>query len=131
MGVKKKKKKKKTEKQILKDWCDDRWPKITKRVWREKFGKGCAWCGKEGQLHSDHIANRGKLSTRWNVQNCVVLCAGCHLFRKKREPAEWSKMVIGHIGIDLWNSLLEQSKKFWDKDIYAVKEYLESFGEDV
>lgn len=114
----------------LKKKCDALWSKVTKIVWKRHHGDMCAWCKVRPGQHSDHIANRWRHATRWVVENCVFLCAGCHLFRKKREPAEWAAMVIETIGQDQYDAILEASKEIvQDQDYEKVYEYLKSFDE--
>lgn len=59
----------------------------------------CQWCGRKDKLTSDHIFSRKKLNTRWNVDNGITLCAGCHIFRKRYEPFEWALVVIKKVGM--------------------------------
>lgn len=99
------------ERQKLKKKCDALWSKVTKILWAKKYGHFCPWCKNKFGVQSDHIANRWKHSTRWRVENCVVLCMPCHIFRKKREPAEWANMVIETIGRELYDEIISESKK--------------------
>jgi len=115
------KRKKKSEKAKLKLYLDKLWSKLTKQI----GGRTCWWCGKSGNVQSDHIQNRWKHPTRWRVENCAILCVGCHLFRKKRDPAGWASMVISKIGQDLWDRLEQESNRIEKTDMEAVKVYLE------
>lgn len=52
----------------------------------------------------------------------------CHLFRKKREPAEWAAMVIETIGRDLYDDILQKSQMFFKvnpENMEKVLRYLE------
>ncbi len=60
----------------------------------------CQWCGRKEKLTSDHIFSRKKLNTRWNVDNGITLCVGCHLFRKRYEPMCWALKVIEKKGME-------------------------------
>ena len=121
-----KKRRKKSPRAKLKKYCDALWPKVTKKVWFEKYGHGCAWCKKQNVIyHSDHIESRSKFATRWCVDNCVVLCSVCHLYRKKSDPTGWYKMVESYLGADTMAALKLQSNRVEKVDMDQVKEYLE------
>ena len=95
----------------LKKQCDILWSSITKQIHRHKYGNICLWCRKEStNLQSDHVFNRWKHSTRWNVANCVILCVGCHIFRKKREPFSWAEMVMDNMSKDVYEDLKKGSE---------------------
>lgn len=116
------------ERAKLKKKCDLLWSKVTKIEWRKHHGNVCAWCKIRPGEQSDHIANRWCHSTRWVVENMVLLCMPCHIFRKKRETAEWALMVIGYLGIDRYEAILEASKEVvQNQDYQKVYEYLKSF----
>lgn len=120
------KRKKKPTRAAIKKKLDMMWSRITKKRWRYVYGDlNCAWCKVKPGDHSDHIANRWKHSTRWVLENCVVLCAGCHLFRKKREPAEWVNMVIETIGRDTYDMVIQESRRIEKPDYEKVLGYLQ------
>lgn len=57
----------------------------------------CQWCGDKGRarkLHIHHIIpkSRGN-SCRWDIQNLIILCSVCHLFRMKNETVEYSRFI--------------------------------------
>lgn len=61
-------------KRIVKD-CD----KIASKLCLERDGYKCRYCGKPGnQPH--HIFSRKFAATRWDLDNLLTLCAGCHRF---------------------------------------------------
>ena len=105
-------------KAILKKQCDILWSSVTKQIHRHKYGNICLWCRKEStNLQSDHVFNRWKHSTRWDVRNCAVLDAGCHLFRKKREPLAWATMVMENMDKDVYADLRVGSEKMVKVDL--------------
>lgn len=114
--------KKKTARKKMIQHLDLLWSKLTKIVEDRK----CAWCGKWSDLQSDHIINRHKYPTRWRLENCILLCVGCHLFRKKREPFEWSEIVVKKIGQDRLDFLKQMSQSTEKVDLEVVKRYLEN-----
>ena len=116
------------ERAKLKKKCDMLWSKVTKIEWAKKYGTVCPWCKSKPWAQSDHIANRWIHSTRWIVENCVCLCAGCHIYKKPQQPAEWSEMVVSTIGRDRYEAILVASKEVVkDQDYQKVYEYLKSF----
>lgn len=58
-------------------------------LWREavykQFGGRCALCGKDdAQAH--HVVGRRRRVLRWDVQNGILLCTGCHECAHKNQP---------------------------------------------
>ncbi len=115
----------KVKKKALKALCDKEWSRITKLHHIKNKGSICSWCKiSTSSLQSDHIFNRWKHSTRWNISNCIILCAGCHLFRKKREPLAWAQMVQENINPDVLAELERQSQEMIQPDYDVVLAYL-------
>lgn len=81
-------------------------------------------------MQSDHIVNRWKHSTRWNLSNCVCLCVGCHIFRKKREPLEWARMVMEEIGEETYQELKRLGNERFDGDLEQVYSYLSNIEKE-
>lgn len=116
----------------LRNACDKLWADITKIIHIRKHGQVCLWCKKKTtKLQSDHVLNRWKTATRWNPSNCVVLCAPCHLFRKKRDPILWSDMVNGEIPSETLEELKIQSQQPCNPDLLNVKMLLEGLKRDL
>lgn len=121
------KKKKKTDQRKLRDYLDKLWSKLTKDL----FGRRCEWCGKEEVVHSDHIINRWNFRTRWAVQNCVILCPGCHIYKKPQQPWEWSELVNEKRGKDTIDALRFEAKRSEKADWDQAKEYLEKLEKEL
>lgn len=67
-----KKKPKKPTSTQYKLWCDTLFSQIVR-------ARGvCLRCGKTADLQCSHIVSRGYLATRWNEQNAICACKGCH-----------------------------------------------------
>ena len=66
-----------------------KWIKKLDKKWSEtvkqRDGK-CLRCYKTVNLQSAHIFLRRHLGTRWDKNNGITLCAGCHLFWGHQEP---------------------------------------------
>ena len=96
------------------------------RLVKEVYGRHCHWCQrKDLVIHADHICNRHKFATRWVIENGIPLCGPCHLFRKKRDPAEWYKIVCEDRGEELVQDLIKLSNSGEKIDLDQVKIYLE------
>jgi hypothetical protein len=89
----------------------------------------CQWCKYDGvqkygnQPH--HIITRTHKTLRWGIENGVTLCIGCHLFRLKREPVEYSKFIIEWLGgEEVYNSLKERSKAIFKPSIQELEDII-------
>ena len=51
---------------------------LCRRIVFARDGNKCLRCGKQTRLQWAHIEPRGYLSIRWQPDNCMTLCAGCH-----------------------------------------------------
>ena len=63
----------------------------------------CSYCGKrspEVVLHAHHIFSRRHFSTRWDVENGVCLCTGCHLYIAHKDIQEFADWVLNRFGAE-------------------------------
>lgn len=98
---------------------------------KEHAGHQCVRCFKRSPNPEDvdeglqwaHIVTRGALTTRWNLKNCLCLCAGCHFWGHKH-PIDFSMWLIKEFGEEWYYQLKRSPKKklFYD----SVKEALEN-----
>jgi hypothetical protein len=66
--------------------------KLDKAWSKAVLSKGkCEVCGLREHLNAHHIEGRRNLRLRWDLQNGVCLCSGCHVFRKEsaHQSPEW------------------------------------------
>jgi hypothetical protein len=77
---------------------DIAWSRLVKLEW----GSKCAKCGKRSPLNSHHIFSRSNRSVRWDTDNGICLCVGCHTFSSKfsahKTPTEftyWLESIKG------------------------------------
>lgn len=72
----------------------------------------CLWCNRRPpvvQLQCAHIMSRRFLSTRWDFNNAMCLCAGCH--RKGHDrPLEFAELVRQVKGQEAYDELIYKAK---------------------
>lgn len=65
----------------------------------------CQWCQNKRWLQWSHIHPRGKYPwLRWDPDNAVALCSGCHLFKWHRDPyaaERWIRTFLGEAKRDM------------------------------
>ena len=61
-------------------------------------------CPRPG-VHAHHLYSRRHLGTRWNLENGILLCAGCHFFIAHKEYELFRCFIIKLIGEDKFNQL--------------------------
>lgn len=91
-------------------------------------GHKCAYCGKEQYLNSHHIFSRSNKSTRYDLNNGITLCAGCHTLSSKFsahktpvEFVEWIKEKRGEKWYDDLRKRAKKTKKFSAQDLKDIK----------
>jgi len=59
----------------------------------------CVWCGnpKYELLQCCHIYSRSNLAVRWDLNNLLCMCAGCH-FKAHQRPLEFASFVKEFLG---------------------------------
>lgn len=86
--------------------ADKLWASIVK----SRDGK-CIYCGSKHHLNAHHIftkARHGNL--RWEPDNGVTLCAGCHTFGIHINPAPYMLKIIEYVGNDTMERLRVQAQ---------------------
>jgi len=99
---------------MVKIYAEDRWFSL---YIRKRDGFMCKRCGKryapyvEGGsnshlmgLHCAHCFGRGAHKTRWEPDNCLSLCYGCHQYMDSR-PEVKRGIFIKNIGEERYNEL--------------------------
>lgn len=99
----------------------------------------CQRCGKQYEpptqaLHCSHFQGRGKEATRFDPENAVALCYGCHRYFTSH-PAEhyqWQVNRLGQEAVDLLVLRSNQYKKRDDKmDVIIWREALKGLKDEV
>ena len=78
------------------------------------------------QLQCSHYHPRTKKSTRWDEEDCVGLCGGCHTFLEHNplEHTNWFREQLGEEAFDLLYARARTLAKYVDK--VALKLYYEN-----
>lgn len=118
------KKKKKSDRERLKKQLDD----LLSIIIRSK-GK-CERCGKTSPLNTAHIFSRRNLATRWDKDNVLCLCVGCH-FWGHQNPILFTEFVMGKIGKEKYEELKKKSIKIKKWTIGELDKLLEQFRGEV
>lgn len=72
--------------------------------------KRCQLCGKQTQLQAAHVISRAVLRTRYDYDNCLTLCADCHLNWAHRNPLEFTEFIYKHLGEERYHSLIDKAR---------------------
>lgn len=94
---------------------------------RAKAGWKCERCGNVPDrrgLHCHHFQRRRKQSTRFDEDNCLSLCLGCHQFFQENDEEE-KFFMVQKLGQERFDMLLVRARtltKYVDKS--AIELYL-------
>lgn len=96
---------------------------------RNRDGK-CLRCGKTKFLQNSHFFSRIHYATRYDPDNCITLCYGCHYGNQKGweydQAGEYRDFMIARLGVERYNKLVEKHKQFKTKRV-ALLEVMEFF----
>jgi 5-methylcytosine-specific restriction endonuclease McrA len=107
-------------KQTIK-YLDKLWSQIVR-----SRGK-CERCGKTTGLQAAHIISRTHKNTRWDLENGLCLCGGCHIFFAHKEPLEFAEFVRDRLGQKNYDNLRARGQMIAKGlDLEAIKLYLEN-----
>lgn len=76
------------------------------------------------QLETSHFIGRTNRAVRYDPDNLVGICAGCHMYLGSHplEHVEWFKNRLGEQAFDMLNSRARTPAKYIDKE--AIRLYL-------
>ena len=82
----------------------------------------CQRCGTQHEqnsrgLHSSHYFGRSGKSVRWDENNCIALCYGCHRIWASKDREQYRNFMLEKLGQKEFDDLTERSenKKTWKK----------------
>ena len=61
-------------------------------------------CPRSG-VHAHHLYSRRHFGTRWNLDNIILLCAGCHFFIAHKEYEVFREFIVRRLGEDKYKTL--------------------------
>lgn len=97
------------------------------RYIRAKAGWRCERCGNKPDrrgLHVHHFHRRRKMATRYDSENCLSLCLGCHqYFHENRKEEE--AFLLQKLGQDRFDMLEARSRTPQKVDVDLLTLYFE------
>jgi len=73
----------------------------------------CEYCGSTGRLNAHHIHTRSNKSTRWDLENGILLCVHHHVWGKfsaHKTPLDFHKWLVEYMGIKKYKALQKRAK---------------------
>jgi len=103
------------------------------KLWSEavkiNYNYECQYCWKTEYLNSHHLYTRSRRNTRWDIDNGMCLCSGCHTLssnfsahQTSLEFFEWLEWVKGRDWID---KLSKKSREICNVNSELLKEHIE------
>ena len=81
---------------------------------KERDGHKCVKCGKTTYLNSHHIYSRSNHAIRWDLDNGIALCSGCHTMSSKfsahKTPMLFYEFLLELKGQDFIDRLREKAR---------------------
>lgn len=85
----------------------------------------CERCGRTTHLNPHHIYSRSNRAVRWDLNNGICLCSGCHVLctdSAHKAPADFIDWVKDYRGSVWWARLVVQKNKIVkDQDFETIK----------
>lgn len=75
-------------------------------------------------LQCSHLIKRGKLPTRFDLDNCNTQCS-YHNYLHNNYPEIYTEWWLNKYGQEKYNHLIAQSQKIWKPSITELQELLE------
>ena len=81
---------------------------------KERDGFKCLHCGKDKYLNSHHIFTRNNYAVRWDMDNGITLCSGCHtmssIFSAHKTPLEFIEWIREFWGEEWYERLRAKAR---------------------
>lgn len=90
----------------------------------------CERCGKtdKSKLQCAHLYSRRHKNIRWDLENALCLCSGCHIFWFHLEPAmaiRWAMELKDFIYLD---KKVSETKPMKMNDLFQIEEKLKGLA---
>jgi len=72
-------------------------------------GLRCERCNYPWTLEAHHIFSRRARSVRWDLENGVCLCLGCHSWQR-HHPADFLRWAEEHLGVEAFEVLSARAR---------------------
>jgi len=90
----------------------------------------CEHCGQPAQLMHHYFPKSRASALRYNENNLIPLCQGCHFAHHNGDPQIHAK-VIEKRGMDWHNNLLKEKNKIIKPSIKYYQEIYASYNRDI
>jgi len=90
----------------------------------------CQRCGSPRSLQCSHFWGRAKKSVRFDEENCIALCFGCHAFLGAH-PALHRDFFLERLGQERYDLLEARAYQVGKPDVAALTLYYNSKIEEV
>jgi len=80
----------------------------------------CERCGKTERLQCSHIYSRKNKWLRWDTENGMALCCGCHFFWWHQEPAEAIRWAMTKRNFDYLDKLKQINRPMKIQDMEEI-----------
>lgn len=75
-----------------------------------KFNPKCLLCGRKTQVAHHHVHKSKSLILRYNLDNLINLCHGCH-FKLHHNESYWASVIVQKKGMKWFKKLDKQKNK--------------------
>lgn len=92
---------------------------LFREVIRNKYNSICQNCSSKYNPQVAHLISRGYYTTRWDINNAVILCSRCHTYYTFK-PLQWEDFIKNRIGEKKWKELREKALEYKKIDYQAI-----------
>lgn len=83
---------------------------------RHRDGWSCQRCGrhygrKDRGLHNSHFIGRANMATRFDPNNCMALCYGCHQIYETHKATVYRDFMLKRLGQAMFDALIARSQQ--------------------
>jgi len=108
---------------------DPAWTIFSKYI-RKRDNYTCQRCGavhdpSSRGLHASHYFGRGGYSTRYDPDNCVALCYGCHKYWDEQNRPEYTDFKTKQLGQERYDELVYRANHIKKRTSNTKKEMLQ------
>lgn len=97
-------------------------------LWVRARDGRCMRCGKTENLQNSHFWHRGHSAGRYDPDNCIALCSGCHLYHWEVEKqGDYRTFMVEWLGKERYK-MLEYKIRHGQQRQDAIKEFMEWYS---